>query len=136
MRSDKPQILSFLTCDGVHFGNASGKYFLLGVFSGIRAIQFPVTHPRMYWFLTLTDVRAGTHKLTVSMNLPTESAKPIIKRGFKSRSPGDRIHIVNELNNLHFEVPGDYGIIVDVDDELLMATSFQVSELNPQPPQG
>ena len=130
MSHDKPQILSFLTCDGVHFDNASGKYFLLGVFSGIRAIKFPVTHPRMYWFLTLTDVPAGTHKLTVSMNLPTESAKPIIKRGFKSRSPGDRIHIVNELNNLNFETPGDYGIVVDVDDDLLMATSFQVSQLN------
>ena len=132
---NKPQVLSFLTCDGVHFDNASGKYFLLGVFSGIRAMQFPVVHPRMYWFLTLTDVSTGTHNLTVSMNLPTEPAKPIIKKSFKSRSPGDRIHIVNELNNLNFEAPGDFGIIIEVDDDLLMATSFQVSELRPPPQQ-
>ena len=87
----------------------------------------------MYWFLTLTDVSSGKHELTVSMNLPTEPAKPIVKREFKSRGPGDRIHIVNELNNLHFETSGDYGIIIDVDDDLLMATSFQVSEIKAAP---
>lgn len=129
--SEKAQILSFITCDGVHFDNASGKYYLLGVFSGIRALRFPVQHPKMYWFLTITDVAAGTHKLTISMNLPTDEAKPIVKRGFNSRSPLDRIHIVNEINNIQFEQAGDYTIMVEVDDEPLMVTSFQVSLVNP-----
>ena len=127
---DKPQILSFVTCDGVHFDHASGKYYLLGVFSSIRAVRFPVQHPRMYWFLTLSDVPTGAHKLTISMNLPTEPARPIAKRGFNSRSPLDRIHIVNEINNLEFEQAGDYSIMIEVDDEPLLVTSFQVANVN------
>lgn len=123
----KPQLLSFLTCDGVHFDHASGKYYLLGIFSGIRARAFPVQHPRMYWFLTLTEVPAGTHKLTLSMNLPTEASQPIAKRAFQSRGPLDRIHIVNEISNLKLQQPGDYSIMIEVDDEPLLVTSFQVS---------
>lgn len=127
--SEKPQLLSFITCDGVHFDHASGKYFLLGIFSGIRAMRFPVKHPRMYWFLSLTECAAGNHKLVISMNLPTESPRHIVKRAFNSRGPNDRIHIVNEINNMEFEQPGDYTVMVEIDDEPLLVTSFQVNSL-------
>lgn len=126
--SQKAILLSFITCDGVHFDNASGKYYLLGVFSGIRAAQFPVKHPRMYWFLTLTEVAEGTHKVNISMYLGSDQPRTICKRAFKSRGPLERIHIVNEVKNLEFPAAGDYSILIEVDDEPLLATSFQVSE--------
>src|SRR5690606_726824 len=62
----KPQILCWLTCDGVHIDPGTGKHTILGVFSNIRARNFPVTHPFMVWFLTLSDVPAGDHRIRIS----------------------------------------------------------------------
>ena len=39
---------------GVHVDPGTGKHTILGVFSAIRGRQFPLTHPFMIWFLTLT----------------------------------------------------------------------------------
>ena len=65
----KPQLLAWLTCDGVHIDPGSGKHTILGIFSNIQARQFPVTHPFMVWFLTITDCTPGQHKLRISMGL-------------------------------------------------------------------
>ena len=47
----KPQLLAWLTCDGVHIDPATGKHTVLGVFSNIHSDQFPLIHPLMFWFL-------------------------------------------------------------------------------------
>jgi hypothetical protein len=69
MMNTKPQVLCWLMCDGVHIDPATGKHTLLGVFSAIRGRQFPLTHPFMIWFLTLSDVPAGKHKIRISLGL-------------------------------------------------------------------
>jgi hypothetical protein len=38
----KPQLLAWLTCDGVHIDPSSGKHTILGIFSNIQARHFPV----------------------------------------------------------------------------------------------
>lgn len=123
----KPLVLTFVTCDGVHVDQASGKYYLLGIFSNIRARQFPVTHPQMYWFLILTDVAIGKHLLKITLGLPTEKPAMEIEREFESQSPLHRIHLINEIKNLRFEKEGNYDLIVEVNDEPIMVTSFGVS---------
>ena len=65
----KPQLLAWLTCDGTHFDPSSGKYTILGIFSNIKAQRFPITHPLMIWFLTLTDVSPGPHRMRISIGL-------------------------------------------------------------------
>jgi hypothetical protein len=124
----KPQVLAWLTCDAVHIDPATGKHTILGVFSNIRARQFPVTHPRMIWFLTLSDVPAGKHKIRLSMGLDATRLNPLIDQEFESHGPLQRINLINEILNLRFPTPGDYSIIIEVDDELLLATSIGVSE--------
>jgi hypothetical protein len=124
----KPQVLAWLTCDAVHIDPATGKHTILGVFSNIRARQFPVTHPRMIWFLTLCDVPAGQHKIRISVGLDATQMKPLIEQEFGSHGPLQRINLINEILNLRFPAPGDYSIIIEVDDELLLATSIGVSE--------
>jgi len=34
---------------------------------------------------------------------------------------------INELRNLRFEQPGDYSIVIEVDDDPILATSLTVS---------
>lgn len=126
--SEKAQILSWITCDGVHVDSATGKYYLLGVFSSLRGANFPIVHPRMFWFLTLSDVATGTHSLRISLGIVTENPVPIIKREFESRSPLQRIHIINEINNMKFQKPGDYSVLIEIDDEIVLASSFPVLE--------
>ena len=123
----KPQLLVWLTCDGVHIDPATGKHTILGVFSNIQARQFPVIHPYMVWFLTLTDVQPGKHTIKLSIGLDPTNPAGLIQREFESQSPLHRINLINELRNLRFEQPGDYNILVEVNDDPILATSMAVS---------
>lgn len=115
-------------CDGVHLDPASGKHTILGVFSNIKARAFPVVHPFMIWFITLTDVSPGEHRIRISMGLDPTNPVELIYRPFESQSPLHRINLINEIRNLTFERPGEYSILIEVDDEPLLATSLTVSE--------
>ncbi len=123
----KPQLLVWLTCDGVHIDPASGKHTILGVFSNIKGRTFPVTHPFMVWFITLTDVSPGEHKIRISMGLDPTNPVELIQRPFESQSPLHRINLINEIRNLSFAQPGEYSILIEIDDEPLLATSLTVT---------
>jgi hypothetical protein len=123
----KPTLLAWIMCDGVHIDPASGKHTILGVFSNIKARSFPVTHPYMVWFLTLTDVQPGAHRIKMSMGLDPLSLVELIHREFESESPLHRINLINELRNLSFAQPGDYSLLIEVDEEPILATSLTVT---------
>lgn len=105
---------------------SSGKHTILGVFSNIKAQKFPVVHPYMVWFLTLTDVQPGKHTVRMSMGLDPCNPNLKMEREFESLSPLHRINLINELRNLGFEQPGDYSILIEVDDEPILATNLTV----------
>jgi len=123
----KPQLLVWLTCDAVHIDPASGKHTILGVFSNIKARSFPVVHPRMVWFMTLTDVQPGKHHIKLSMGLDPTNPTELIHREFESQSPLHRINLINELHNLRFDQPGEYSIVIEVNDDTILATGLTVS---------
>jgi hypothetical protein len=125
----KPQLLAWLTCDGVHIDPGSGKHTVLGIFSNIQARQFPVTHPFMIWFLTITDCSAGSHKLKISMGLGPTRMQQLLERPFDSQSPLHRINLINEIRNLSFPAPGDYALLIEIDDEPLLATNIAVTSV-------
>ena len=124
----KPQLLVWITCDGVHIDPASGKHTILGVFSNIKARSFPVTHPFMIWFLTLSDVSPGEHHIRISMGLDLDNTTELIHRPFESQSPLHRINLINEIRNLSFQQPGEYSILIEIDEEPLLATSLTVTK--------
>jgi hypothetical protein len=123
----KPQLLAWLTCDAVHIDPGSGKHTILGIFSNIQARQFPVIHPYMVWFLTLTDCAPGPHQLRIAMGLEAMQLSPFLERDFESQSPLHRINLINEIRNLSFPQPGEYSLLVEVDEEPLLATSLTVT---------
>jgi hypothetical protein len=123
----KPQLLAWLTCDGVHLDPATGKHTILGVFSNIRAHRFPVTHPFMIWFMTLTDCAAGAHKVRILLGMEPTQMQPLLERTFESPGPLQRINLINEIRNLTFPKAGDYSIVIEVDDEPILATNIAVT---------
>ena len=125
--STKPQVLAWITCDAVYVDPASGKHTLLGIFTNLRAKKFPVSHPRMVWFLSFSDLTAGKHKLKISIGLPMEEPRSRIEKEFKSDNPAQRINLINDIQGLVFEKPGDYGIFIEIDDEVILAGTFPVT---------
>jgi hypothetical protein len=87
--STKPQVLAWITCDSVYVDPATGKHTLLGIFSNLRAKEFPVVHPRMIWFLSFSDLTKGKHQLKISIGIPMSEEEPryIIDRNFESPGP-------------------------------------------------
>jgi hypothetical protein len=125
--NSKPQLLAWLLCDAVHIDPGTGKHTILGVFSNIKALRFPVVHPHMVWFMTLTDVSAGAHRMKISLGLDPMDPKPLIERPFESQGPLARINLINDIRNLSFPEAGDYSILIEIDDEPILATSIAVS---------
>lgn len=123
----KPQLLAWVTCDGVHLDPSTGKHTLLGVFSNIGSPQFPFVQPFMIWFLTLTDCSPGVHRLRISFGRDPSAPAPLLERTFESFSPLHRINLVNELRNLPFPERGEYSILVEIDDEPLLVTNLTVT---------
>jgi hypothetical protein len=126
MRS-KPQILAWLLCDAVHIDPGSGKHTVLGIFSNIKAKHFPVVHPNMVWFLTLTEAASGPHQMRISMGLDPTRMQTVIERPFESQGPLAKIYLINEIRNMVFAEPGDYSILIEIDDEPLLSTSIAVA---------
>jgi hypothetical protein len=54
--------------------------------------------------------------------------KPLIERPFESQGPLVRINLINEIRNLSFPGPGEYSILIEIDDEPLLATSLVVAQ--------
>lgn len=129
----KPQLLAWVTCDGVHIDPATGKHTILGIFSNIHGHRFPMMHPFMIWFMTITDCAPGEHRMKISLGYDQETPQPLLERPFASHSPLDRINLINEIRNLPFPRPGEYSLLIEIDDEPLLATNIIVTT-DPAPP--
>ena len=128
--STKPQVLAWITCDSVYVDPATGKHTLLGIFSNLRAKEFPVVHPRMIWFLSFSDLPAGKHDLKITIGIPMSDDEPrtIIKKDFESPGPHHRINLINDIQRLKFEIPGNYSILIEIDGQVLLASTFPITE--------
>ena len=51
----KPDVLSLLVCDQILIDRLTGKTSLIGMFSTIGAPRYPVRHPHLCIFASLTD---------------------------------------------------------------------------------
>jgi len=127
--STKCRVNSFLVCDQIYTDPATGKISLLGIFSKLRAKDFPVRHPQMVWYVSLSELSVGEHNLKISITDPMGEieARQIIDRDFSCNSPNTRINLINEIKRLKFEEPRNYSIITEVDDEIVFVDTFPVS---------
>lgn len=123
----KPQLLVWLMCDGVHVDPMTGKHTILGVFSHLACSHFPAIHPRMIWFLTISDVSAGDHTVRISLGLDPAKLEKLIERPFASPGPLEHINMINDLHGVPFPQAGDYSILIEIDDEPLLATTITVT---------
>jgi len=88
-----------------------------------------VVHPRMIWFLSFSDLTKGKHQLKISIGIPMSEEEPryIIDREFESPGPQHRINLINDIQRLKFEKPGNYSILIEIDDQVVLASTFPIA---------
>jgi hypothetical protein len=61
------------------------------------------------------------------MGLNPTQLRPLIEREFEAHSPLHRINLISEVRNLTFPSPGDYSLLIEVDEEHILVTNLTVT---------
>jgi hypothetical protein len=85
----------------------------------------------MIWFLSFSDLTKGKHMLKISIGIPMAEDEPrtIINREFDSPGPQHRINLINDIQRLKFETPGNYSILIEIDEQVILASTFPITEV-------
>ena len=140
----KPDVLSLLVCDQILIDRLTGKTSLIGMFSTIGAPQYPVRHPHLCVFASLTDGRGKTPlEMTI---VDSEDARPPIVSGTATvefKDPRAVACLNLHFNGLVFPEPGGYRVQLKCHGELLREARLYLSKVRrrtggggPAKPQG
>jgi len=104
-----PMVLAMVVCEGIYRDMATGKWTLLGCFSGFGAAAFPCVHPAMVVFVSLTDGR-GNPQLRLSLIDAEEEMEPIATAEMPIAFEDPRMvaDVVFAFQNLSFPAAGEY----------------------------
>ncbi len=106
-----PEVVSLIVCDQIITDRITGKQSIIGIFSRVHAMKFPVVHPLLSVFVGLTGGR-GKVELTTRIVDSNEERKPIVQgKGLvQFRNPRDIAYLALQFHGLRFPVPGEYRV--------------------------
>ena len=118
--------IALVVCDNIYH-EPGGKTALVGLFNHIGATNFPVTHPRMAVFASVTGLREGsTAKLEI---VHGEDETVIVSAQGPIPGHGGPLSVVDMnfiLNNVVFPEPGTYFIRFWGNEHPLLMRPFEV----------
>lgn len=123
----KPNHIALVLCDSI-YSDPTGKLALVGLFNGITGSGFPLTHPRLAVFVSLTGLRSGmVGKLEIVRG---DNEEPIVSTTgeFPPSSPIDILDMQFFLNNVVFPEPGTYFIRFSGNGHPLAQRPFEIRE--------
>lgn len=127
-----PTALSMVICDMVMDDRRTGKKILIGTFNNIMAVAFPVVHPELHIFLSLTE---GHGPYEGSLNcIKSDSNETImdIRGPINFDNPLAVVELDFALKTLRFQNPGVYIFQFSCDDQLIISRKFRVSKTGGQ----
>lgn len=131
----QPDVLSLLVCDQILIDRLTGKTSLIGMFSNIAAPNFPVRHPQLCVFASMTD---GRGKVPVEIAIvDAEDARPPIVAGTASlefKDPRAVACLNLHFNGLVFPEPGEYRVQLKCYGELLREARLYLARVRPRRP--
>jgi len=129
MDKPKPTPIALVVCDNV-YRESQGKTALVGLFNRIKAAQFPVVHPRLCVYVSVTDIKPGTvfkleivHSETDEVVASAEGPPP------KGIDPTGICDFTFEIGNLRFREPALYYIRFWGNDHVLLQRPFMVQRI-------
>lgn len=128
----KPCAISLVVCDNI-YTEPSGKAALVGIFNSLSAHAFPVRHPRMAVFASLTGLRAGSAAKLDLIHSENDKIVFAVQGEFPSgHTPLTIIDMSFILNNVTFPDEGTYYMRFWANDHLLLQRPFQVKRIRPK----
>lgn len=120
----------FVLCDGAN--DSHGKLNVLGAFDMMVAEEFPFVHPHCTLAVRLRHDETDRQECRIKLVLQTAAGDSVLanidtslKRG-SSPNPTSTANLIVNINSLRFEKPGDYSIILHVDDLPVAITPLYV----------
>ncbi len=136
----KPEILSLVVCDQIITDRVTGKQSLIGIFSVIHATNFPVNHPQLSVYTSLTSGH-GSVELMIRIVDSNEVRPPLVQGQGKVEfhSPLAVANLALQFHGLVFPEAGQYRVQLLCNGELLREARLHVMRAQPrnqQRPQG
>jgi len=130
-----PDILALLICDQIITDRLTGKQSIIGMFSMIHAPRFPVTHPQLSVFASLTGGR-GKVPLLIRVVDANELRSPLVQgRGqVEFQNPLAVANLALQFHGLVFPEPGEYRVQLMSRGELLREAKLRLLQARPRPP--
>lgn len=123
----KPTAIALVVCDNI-YSEPGGKSALVGLFNGISTHRFPVQHPRMAVFASVTDLREGSTARIEIVHAETDTVVVSARGPFpEDVSPLTVVDMNFIFNNIIFKEEGTYYIRFWANEHLLMMRPVQVS---------
>jgi hypothetical protein len=116
-----PMVLAMMVCEGIYRDIATGKWTLLGCFTGFMATAFPCVHPAMVVFVSVTDGRDNPQLRLVLVDAE-EEREPIVTAEMPVAFEDPRMvaDVVFGFQNVSFPEPGEYRFRLFAGNEILM----------------
>lgn len=128
----KPTPIALVVCDNI-YQEPGGKTALVGLFNRIAAREFPVTHPRMAVFASVTGLRKGSNAKIEIVHAENDSIIVSAEGPFPKEA--DALAIVDMsfvFNNVTFPEPGIYYIRFWSNEHLILMRPFVLEKVRPR----
>ena len=120
----------------------SGKMSIIGVFTQINALSFPMTYPRFFVCLRITcrPVESGSsHQLAIRIQDADGGALAKLEGAFQvPQVPQDggwpNVQAVLELAGVQFPRPGTYSVEIAIDQRHQTSIALRVVAVKPPQP--
>ncbi|MGA2659816.1 MAG: hypothetical protein ABSH34_20120 [Verrucomicrobiota bacterium] len=129
MGTERPLGIALVICDRVIVDATTHEKTLVASFNRIRAQFFPAMHPRMSFFISVTNGRGTMQGRIRCIN--ESDQKPV----FSASGPlifKDPLHVVEmtfQVRNAVFPNPGVYNVEFLCDDDIILQRRFQVAQM-------
>lgn len=130
----QPEILSLVVCDQIITDRVTGKQSLIGIFSVIHATNFPVNHPQLSVYTSLTSGH-GAVELMIRIVDSNETRPPLVQGQGKVEfhSPLAVANLALQFHGLVFPEAGQYRVQLLSNGELLREARLHVMRAKPRP---
>jgi hypothetical protein len=126
---------AFVLCDGAN--DSHGKLNILGAFDTIVSQEFPFVHPHCTMALRLRYDHSDGIESRVKIDIKDQSGDDslacidtVIKH-LASSTPSSTTNLIINLNALRFVKPGDYAVILQVNDIPAAITPLFIRQAQP-----
>lgn len=129
-----PDIIALIVCDQIITDRLSGKQSLIGMFSTIHSVRFPVVHPQLSIYVALTDGRGKT-PLTIRV-VDADDVRPPLVQGqgvVEFKDPRAIANLALQFHGLTFPEPGQYRVQILCRETLLREARLMLKKAKPPP---